>query len=130
MLNILDPHAKRQNRLSKYVLFTSKRASLLAPLQTNSRTSTQVCKTSTCVQTCERVLKRIRKSARKSDLRPINVCRLALGGQTMKILSRLECEFELDPPAKVEKYKLKEIEILEFPLLINCSCPLLANRKF
>ena len=83
-----------------YVLSTSKRASFLDPpanelAHVDPSLQNQYLRTD-----LRRVLKRIRKSACKSDLRPINVCRLALGGQTMKILSRLKCEFELDPPRK------------------------------
>ena len=81
---------------------------------TSRRKSTKDCKTRTCVQTCEgcgqmdsQVGSQVAKSRKfhaynwlmrfyNNRLLAINLCRLALGGQTVKNLHLLASKFELD----------------------------------
>ena len=83
-------------------------------LAKRTRKSTKVCKTRTCVQTCEgtgltdsQVGSQVAQSRNfyayhwlirfyNNRLLAINLCQLALGGQTVKNLHLLASKFELD----------------------------------
>ena len=78
-------------------------------LAKRTRKSTQICKTRTCVRTCEgwpngsQVAKSCKFHAYhwlvrfyNNRLLAINLCRLALGGQTVKNLRLIAPKFELD----------------------------------